>query len=98
VKIADGFAFATTFTGCHRQGKVVLLRVLHDLQRVRRADLGAKAAQRAFIGVGDGGKQTMDGGQWTVCKNRHLRQKVEKDPENPRYIHNERGFGYRFGE
>ena len=27
----------------------------------------------------------------------HLRQKVEKDPENPRYIHNERGFGYRFG-
>ncbi|GAB4463392.1 MAG: response regulator transcription factor [Anaerolineales bacterium] len=27
----------------------------------------------------------------------HLRQKVEKDPENPEYIHNERGFGYRFG-
>ncbi|MEW5939568.1 MAG: response regulator transcription factor [Chloroflexota bacterium] len=26
----------------------------------------------------------------------HLRQKVEADPENPRYIHNERGFGYRF--
>jgi len=26
----------------------------------------------------------------------HLRQKVEVDPENPRYIHNERGFGYRF--
>ena len=26
-----------------------------------------------------------------------LRQKVEKDPENPQYIHNERGFGYRFG-
>jgi two-component system KDP operon response regulator KdpE len=26
----------------------------------------------------------------------HLRQKVEPDPENPRYIHNERGFGYRF--
>lgn len=26
----------------------------------------------------------------------HLRQKVEKDPENPQYIHNERGFGYRF--
>lgn len=26
----------------------------------------------------------------------HLRQKVEIDPENPRYIHNERGFGYRF--
>ncbi len=27
----------------------------------------------------------------------HLRQKVEKDPENPKYIHNERGYGYRFG-
>ena len=26
----------------------------------------------------------------------HLRQKVEIDPENPQYIHNERGFGYRF--
>ena len=26
----------------------------------------------------------------------HLRKKVEVDPENPRYIHNERGFGYRF--
>ncbi len=26
----------------------------------------------------------------------HLRQKVERDPENPQYIHNERGFGYRF--
>lgn len=26
----------------------------------------------------------------------HLRNKVEKDPENPQYIHNERGFGYRF--
>jgi len=26
----------------------------------------------------------------------HLRQKVEVDPENPRYIHNERGFGYQF--
>lgn len=26
----------------------------------------------------------------------HLRRKVEVDPENPRYIHNERGFGYRF--
>lgn len=26
----------------------------------------------------------------------HLRQKVEPDPENPRYIYNERGFGYRF--
>lgn len=26
----------------------------------------------------------------------HLRQKIEPDPENPRYIHNERGFGYRF--
>lgn len=27
----------------------------------------------------------------------HLRRKVECDPENPQYIHNERGFGYRFG-
>lgn len=26
----------------------------------------------------------------------HLRQKIEPDPENPRYVHNERGFGYRF--
>lgn len=26
----------------------------------------------------------------------HLRQKVERDPEHPQYIHNERGFGYRF--
>lgn len=26
----------------------------------------------------------------------HLRKKVEKDPENPRYIHNERGYGYKF--
>ncbi len=26
----------------------------------------------------------------------HLRQKVERDPENPCYIYNERGFGYRF--
>lgn len=26
----------------------------------------------------------------------HLRKKVELDPENPHYIHNERGFGYRF--
>ena len=26
----------------------------------------------------------------------HLRKKVEPDPENPRFIHNERGFGYRF--
>lgn len=26
----------------------------------------------------------------------HLRKKVEIDPENPRYIHNERGYGYRF--
>jgi len=26
----------------------------------------------------------------------HLRQKVEIDPEVPHYIHNERGFGYRF--
>jgi two-component system KDP operon response regulator KdpE len=24
----------------------------------------------------------------------HLRQKIERDPENPQYIHNERGFGY----
>jgi two-component system KDP operon response regulator KdpE len=26
----------------------------------------------------------------------HLRQKIETDPERPRYIHNDRGFGYRF--
>jgi two-component system KDP operon response regulator KdpE len=26
----------------------------------------------------------------------HLRKKIESDPENPHYIHNERGFGYRF--
>ena len=26
----------------------------------------------------------------------HLRKKVEPDLENPQYIHNERGFGYRF--
>lgn len=26
----------------------------------------------------------------------HLRQKIEPDPEHPRYIHNDRGFGYRF--
>ncbi len=26
----------------------------------------------------------------------HLRQKMEQDPEQPQYIHNERGFGYRF--
>jgi DNA-binding response OmpR family regulator len=26
----------------------------------------------------------------------HLRKKVEVDPENPCYIHNERGFGYLF--
>ena len=26
----------------------------------------------------------------------HLRQKLEIDPEHPQYIHNERGFGYRF--
>lgn len=26
----------------------------------------------------------------------HLRQKIEPDPKNPRYIFNERGFGYRF--
>ncbi len=28
----------------------------------------------------------------------HLRQKIETDPEHPRYIHNERGYGYRFGD
>jgi two-component system KDP operon response regulator KdpE len=26
----------------------------------------------------------------------HLRQKVERDPNEPQYIHNERGYGYRF--
>lgn len=26
----------------------------------------------------------------------HLRQKIEPDPEVPHYIHNERGYGYRF--
>jgi two-component system KDP operon response regulator KdpE len=26
----------------------------------------------------------------------HLSQKVEPDPDNPRYLHNERGYGYRF--
>jgi two-component system KDP operon response regulator KdpE len=26
----------------------------------------------------------------------HLRQKLEINPEHPQYIHNERGFGYRF--
>ena len=26
----------------------------------------------------------------------HLRQKLEIDPEHPRYIHNEHGYGYRF--
>ncbi len=26
----------------------------------------------------------------------HLRRKIEPDPNHPRYIHNERGFGYRF--
>jgi two-component system, OmpR family, KDP operon response regulator KdpE len=26
----------------------------------------------------------------------HLRQKLEPDPEHPCYIHNDRGFGYRF--
>ena len=26
----------------------------------------------------------------------HLRQKIEPDAEHPRYIHNERGYGYRF--
>ncbi|MCL4562731.1 MAG: response regulator transcription factor [Chloroflexi bacterium] len=26
----------------------------------------------------------------------HLRQKIEPDPEHPRYLYNERGYGYRF--
>jgi DNA-binding response OmpR family regulator len=26
----------------------------------------------------------------------HLRKKMEYDPNNPQYVHNERGFGYRF--
>ncbi len=26
----------------------------------------------------------------------HLRNKIEPDPDHPRYLHNERGFGYRF--
>jgi hypothetical protein len=26
----------------------------------------------------------------------HLRQKMERDPNEPQYIHNERGYGYRF--
>ncbi|MBE2238990.1 MAG: response regulator transcription factor [Caldilineaceae bacterium] len=26
----------------------------------------------------------------------HLRRKIELDPNNPRYIHNDRGYGYRF--
>lgn len=26
----------------------------------------------------------------------HLRQKIEHNPDEPQYIHNERGFGYRF--
>lgn len=26
----------------------------------------------------------------------HLRKKIEVDPDNPRYIHNEHGYGYRF--
>ncbi|MFQ5436645.1 MAG: response regulator transcription factor [Anaerolineae bacterium] len=26
----------------------------------------------------------------------HLRRKIEPDPEKPHYIHNDRGFGYRF--
>ena len=29
---------------------------------------------------------------------KHLRQKLEDDPANPRYIFNERGVGYKFGE
>src|SRR5512138_1100955 len=28
----------------------------------------------------------------------HLRQKIEPDPENPRFIFNDRGFGYHFGQ
>jgi two-component system KDP operon response regulator KdpE len=28
----------------------------------------------------------------------HLRQKIEVNPENPCFIHNERGFGYRFAD
>jgi two-component system KDP operon response regulator KdpE len=28
----------------------------------------------------------------------HLRQKIEPDAENPRFVQNERGFGYRFQE
>jgi len=28
----------------------------------------------------------------------HLRRKIEPDPEHPRYLLTERGFGYRFGE
>ncbi len=27
----------------------------------------------------------------------HLRQKIEPDLDHPKYIHNDRGFGYRFG-
>ena len=27
----------------------------------------------------------------------HLRRKLEVNPDNPRYIHNDRGYGYRFG-
>ena len=27
----------------------------------------------------------------------HLRKKIEVDPNQPRYIHNEHGYGYRFG-
>ncbi len=26
----------------------------------------------------------------------HLRKKIEPDPNNPRYLHNDRGYGYRF--
>ncbi len=28
---------------------------------------------------------------------KHLRHKIERDPNNPEYIHNVRGLGYKFG-